>query len=84
MKFHSVNNQYGLTVIELMVGLMLGLLLVGGVIQVYLGTKSTYSVTEGMSRLQENTRFSLDMLARDIRMAGYVPCSQTPNNDECC
>ena len=75
MKLTTFHNQSGLTVIELMIGLMLSLLLVGGVIQVYLGTKSTYSVTEGMSRLQENTRFSMDMMASDIRMAGYIPCS---------
>jgi type IV pilus assembly protein PilW len=70
------NSQRGLTVIELMIALLLSLLLIGGVIQIYLGTKSTYRVTEGLSRLQENTRFSTDMIARDIRMAGYIPCSQ--------
>ncbi len=41
-----------------------------------MGIKSTYRVTEGLSRLQENIRFSTDMLAWDIRMAGYIPCSQ--------
>tara|TARA_R110002096_G_scaffold196928_17_gene379905 strand:- start:510 stop:1580 length:1071 start_codon:yes stop_codon:yes gene_type:complete len=74
MKFHKL--QSGLTVIELMVALLLSLLLVGGVLQIYLGTKTTYTVTEGLSRLQENTRFTTDMIARDIRMAGYIPCSQ--------
>jgi type IV pilus assembly protein PilW len=69
-------SQQGLTIIELMIALLLSLLLIGGVVQVYLGTKSTYRVTEGLSRLQENTRFSTDMIARDIRMAGYIPCSQ--------
>ena len=70
------NKQLGFTIVELMVGLLLSLLLVGGVLQVYFGTKATYKITEGLSRLQENTRFSVDTLARDIRMAGYVPCSQ--------
>jgi type IV pilus assembly protein PilW len=69
-------SQQGLTIIELMIALLLSLLLIGGVVQVYLGTKSTYRVTEGLSRLQENTRFATDMIARDIRMAGYIPCSQ--------
>ncbi|MFK7795144.1 MAG: PilW family protein [Gammaproteobacteria bacterium] len=75
------NKQLGFTIVELMVGLLLSLLLVGGVLQVYFGTKATYRITEGLSRLQENTRFSVDMLARDIRMAGYVPCSQPQNTD---
>lgn len=74
------NIQKGLTIVELMVALLLSLLLIGGVVQIYLGTKATYRVTEGLSRLQENTRFATNMLARDIRMAGYIPCSQTQNN----
>ncbi|MDW3095892.1 MAG: PilW family protein [Gammaproteobacteria bacterium] len=76
---HIPNRQLGLTIVELMVALLLSLLLVGGVLQIYIGTKSTYRVTEGLSRLQENTRFSTEMLARDIRMAGYIPCSQPQN-----
>lgn len=70
------SKQSGLTIVELMVGLMLSLLLVAGVLQVYLGSQTTYKVTEGLSRLQENTRTSAELLAKEIRMAGYIPCSQ--------
>lgn len=76
-----ISKQTGFTIVELMVGLLLSLLLVGGVLQVYVGTKTTYRITEGLSRLQEGTRFSVDMLARDIRMAGYIPCSQPQSKD---
>ena len=69
-------RQTGLTLVELMVGLTLSLLLIGAVLQIYLSTKSTYEVSEGLSRLQEGARFSMQMLARDIRMAGYVPCNR--------
>ena len=72
----TVQQQIGFTIVELMVALVLGLLLMAGVLQIYLSTKRTYEVTEGLSRLQESTRFSLDMMARDIRMAGYVPCGR--------
>ena len=73
-------KQSGFTIVELMVGLLLSLLLVAGVLQVYLGSKTTYNITEGLSRLQENTRSSAEMLAKDIRMAGYIPCSQPQNS----
>ena len=69
-------RQIGVTVVELMVALVLGLILMGGVVQIYLSTKQTYTVTEGLSRLQESSRYSLDMMARDIRMAGYIPCGR--------
>ena len=72
--------QSGFTVVELMIGLLLSLMLMIGVVQVYMGSKTTYRVTEGLSRLQENTRSSAEMLAKDIRMAGYIPCSQPQNS----
>ncbi len=69
-------QQSGFTVVELMVALVLGLILLAGILQIYLSTKRTHTITEGLSRLQESTRFSLDMMARDIRMAGFVPCGR--------
>ena len=72
----AIKKQFGFTVVELMVALVLGLILLGGVLQIYLSTKRTHDITEGLSRLQESTRFSFDMMARDIRMAGYIPCGQ--------
>lgn len=71
-----LKKQFGFTIVELMVALVLGLILLGGVLQIYLSTKRTHDITEGLSRLQESTRFSFDMMARDIRMAGYIPCGQ--------
>ncbi|WP_027707094.1 PilW family protein [Zooshikella ganghwensis] len=65
------NKQKGLSLIELMIALVLGLLLVAGVIQIFLGTSQTYRLTGDIARVQENARFALDILARDIRMAGY-------------
>jgi len=79
MMRYKTFKQSGFTVVELMVGLLLSLILVAGILQVYLGSKTTYRVTEGLSRLQENTRASAEMLAKDIRMAGYIPCSQPQN-----
>lgn len=73
---NTLKKQSGFSVVELMVALVLGLILLGGVLQIYLSTKRTHDITEGLSRLQESTRFSLDMMARDIRMAGYVPCGR--------
>lgn len=69
-------KQSGFTIVEMMVALVLGLILFAGMVQIYLSTKRTHTITEGLSRLQESTRFSLDMIARDIRMAGFVPCGQ--------
>lgn len=67
-------HQHGMTIIEIMVALVLGLILLGGILQVYLGSKTTYRFSEALGRLQEDSRLAFDLIAKDIRMAGYVPC----------
>ena len=70
----STFKQFGFSVVELMVALLLGLFLVSGVTAMYVSSKQTYRMTDNLSRLQESMRFSLEFLSRDIRMAGYLPC----------
>ena len=66
--------QKGLTLIEIMIALLIGAFLLGGVLQIFIGTKQTNKMQEGLSRLQENGRFAIDFLAKDIRVAGYKEC----------
>jgi type IV pilus assembly protein PilW len=66
--------QLGVTVIELMVALLLGLLLTGGAIQVFVSNRATYGFNEGFARVQENGRFALDTLSYHARLAGYLGC----------
>jgi len=65
------NKQQGMTLVEIMIALLLGAFLLAGVMQIFLSTKRTYQMQENMSRLQENGRFAMEFLNRDIRMAGF-------------
>ncbi|HLU07629.1 MAG TPA: PilW family protein [Woeseiaceae bacterium] len=73
---HSTKKrrQRGVTLVELMVSLVLGLVLTAGIIQVFVGNRTTYAFNDGLSRIQENARFSLDHIAYSVRMAGYSGC----------
>ena len=76
-------HQAGMTLVEIMVALTISLVLLAGVMQIFLASKQTYRMQDGMSRLQENARFALHFLDQDIRMAGYHGCSSKaslPNN----
>jgi type IV pilus assembly protein PilW len=66
--------QSGVTLIELMVALTLGLILTAAAIQVFVANKSTYRLTNALSQVQENGRYAMQQLAHDIRMAGYFGC----------
>lgn len=58
-----------------MVAIVIGMILVGGAISLLVTSKQTYIVQEDLARLQESGRFALEMMGRDIRMAGYAGCA---------
>lgn len=60
-----------MTLIELMVALAIGMFLMIGAMTVFMQGRSTFRLTEAISRLQENGRFALDTLEQDVRMAQY-------------
>ncbi len=68
-------SQRGFTIVEIMVAMLLGLILMAGVVSLMIGNKRSFNEQTEMSRLQENARFAIEFLTRDIRMAGYVGCS---------
>ena len=70
---HPMSVQWGLTLVELMIALGLGLLLVAGVGAVYLGSNQTYRVAQEGARIQESGRYALDVIGRSLRQAGYAP-----------
>ena len=75
--FHHQTS--GFSMVELMVAMTISLLLLGGVVQIYSGSKTSYTMQEGNSRLQENARFALGRLAHDINAAGYLGCLDSAN-----
>ncbi|WP_317705976.1 PilW family protein [Methylomarinovum caldicuralii] len=70
-----MSRQQGVSLVEILVALVTGLILTAGVIQIYAANKQTYRVAEASARIQENARFAMELLARDIRMAGYQGCA---------
>jgi type IV pilus assembly protein PilW len=68
------NRQVGLSLIELMISLVIGLLLMLGVTQIFAASRSASRLSEGVARAQENGRFALEFIERDIRMAGHTGC----------
>lgn len=71
------NTQQGMTLIEIMIAMLIGAFLLGGMIQIFTSTNQTYRMQNNMSRLQENGRFAMDFITKDIRMADYWGCVKT-------
>lgn len=66
--------QRGLSLIELMVSLTLGMMIVSTIGYVYVGASRTFRTMEAASRMQENARYAMERISYDLRMAGYMGC----------
>ncbi|MFQ5759465.1 MAG: PilW family protein [Acidiferrobacterales bacterium] len=64
----------GFTLVELMIAITIGIIILGALSQVFVTSRSTYIVEEGLARVQENGRFAMNFITDDIRMAGYMGC----------
>lgn len=76
---HSSIQQRGLTLIELMISIVLGLVLIVGVLSIFVSTNQTAKLNDNLMRVQENARGTFDLMARDIREAGQNPCGARKN-----
>jgi len=64
-------QQSGVTLVELMVAITLGLILMTGMVQILLSSKKTYAGVIGQSQLMDSGRLSLHFLSYSLRMSGY-------------
>lgn len=70
----NIDKSQGLSLIELLVSMVLGLTLATGVVQIYAGSNTTERDREARQRIQENGRFASNFLSQEVRMAGYLGC----------
>ena len=73
-------RQLGMSIIELLIALGLGLLVVSGIVQLFVGNSRTSEVVTAQSRMQENARFAFEFISRSARSAGYLGCAPELNN----
>jgi type IV pilus assembly protein PilW len=69
-----IGKQKGISLVEIMVALVISLFLLGGIVQVYLGNKTTFKFTNALAEIQENGRFALDWISQDLRMSNEWGC----------
>lgn len=70
----TARHQAGLSLIELMIAILIGSLLIVGVMQVFSSSRTAYQLSQGIARNQENARFAIDFMLRDLRMVGHAGC----------
>ena len=67
-------REQGLALIELMIAMVLGLVIMGAVAGVMLSNNQSFRSTRAVAQIQDSVRVGYELLARDIRQAGNMPC----------
>lgn len=72
-KLRNSDRQNGMSLIELMIAMVLGLLVIAALMNMYVGSSRSSIFSEGLRTMQENGRHGVQVLKRGIRLAGYSP-----------
>ena len=73
MSYALKNNEQGFTLIEVVIGLAISLILMGVAVSIFNVQRKSYIMQEQVTEMQQNVRAAMDMMVREIRMAGYDP-----------
>jgi type IV pilus assembly protein PilW len=73
----NVRGQSGISIIELMITLTLGLFIVGGIMYVFSSSRTVFSSNDAGARIQEDGRMAMERLTRVVRQAGFMGCSNS-------
>ncbi len=71
MKIKNLVNHNGMTLIELLVGLVISSMLIGGMYRLFISQSRAYNVQDQVVETQQGTRAAMELLLRDLRMTGY-------------
>lgn len=66
----------GFSLVELMIAMVLGLVVLAAAIALLVGNQRSYRLNEDFGRLQEAARLVFDVMASDLRMAGFFGCAR--------
>ena len=68
------HRQRGLSLVELMISITIGLIVMGALTYIFVGSRSAYRSNENLARVQETGRFALDYIGQDLRMVSFAGC----------
>ena len=71
LKCQSMLNKKGVTLIELLVVLIISGIVIGGVYRVFISQTKAYTVQDQVAEIQQDVRGAMEVMVRDIRMAGF-------------
>ena len=77
-----MKKSKGFSLVELMVAMLLGLLITGAALQLFLANQQSFALQQTLSRVQEDGQLFVRYLREDLRRAGLEMDGVTALTDE--
>ena len=74
-----MGKKNGFTLIELMAGILISAIILAGLYSVFFSQQKAFSAQEQVAEMNQNIRAALDLMTREIRLAGYKTSTSTFN-----
>jgi prepilin-type N-terminal cleavage/methylation domain-containing protein len=71
LMIRSIHDKKGITLIELLVVLVISGIVIGGVYRIFISQTRAYTVQDQVAELQQDVRGAMEIMVRDVRMAGF-------------
>lgn len=76
----AARPMQGFSLVELMIAVVLGMIVIAGVIQVFVGSARSNTELLRMTRLEEELSAIMTLMSADIRRAGFNTAANNPGN----
>lgn len=70
---NNLNKSNGFSLVELLVALGIGTIMTTATFNFYIGQSKSYKAQERVTEMQQNIRTAINLMTKEIRMAGYDP-----------
>ena len=78
-KFCLVHKQTGFTLVELLVAMAIAGIVLAALVSLFVSTNKIFTVESKITDIQQGVRGAMQLMSKDIRMAGMRNCSGIPS-----
>ncbi|MBW2710068.1 MAG: prepilin-type N-terminal cleavage/methylation domain-containing protein, partial [Deltaproteobacteria bacterium] len=71
------NCERGFTLVELLIAMALSLVVIASLSSAFISQRKTYAIQEQITEMTQGARAAMDMIGRELKMAGYNPMGPT-------
>ena len=73
-------NEHGFSSVEIMVSTAIAMMVLAAVTNTFIGQTRYYNAQEQLNEMQQNARAAIDLIARELKVAGYDPSGTAISN----